>query len=79
VKTLQAQVTQIHVSARGGATEHNLLREDIENAPLHCRLEIAGCSSKVARDDDENVIEGACGLQTNGLRCGGMAENEDEM
>ena len=68
-------------SARGGVIERNLLRDDMENAPLHCRLEIAGCCSKVVRDDDGdlNVIEGACGLQTDGLRGGEMTEKDDEI
>jgi len=42
-------------------------------------LEIAGYGSKVVRDDDENVVEGARGLRTDGLRRDGMTENEDEM
>jgi hypothetical protein len=70
-----------HVSARGGVTEHSLLREDVENVPLHCRLEIAGCCSKVVRDGDENLnfIECACGgLQTDGLRGGDLTEKEKE-
>ena len=76
MRSLQAQVTSDHVGARGGVTEHNLLREDVENALLHCGLGFAGCGGKVARDDDENlnVIEGACGLQTDGLRRGDDGE-----
>ena len=56
------------------ATEH-------ADGPLHCHLEIAACCSKVVRDDDGdlNVIEGACSLQTEGLRGGEMTEKEDEM
>jgi len=55
------------------------MREDVENVPLHCRLEIAGCGSKVAQDDDENVIEGACGLQTDRPRRGGITKKEEGM
>lgn len=62
MKSLQAQATQVHVCARGGATEHNLLHSDIENVPLHWRLEIDRWEGKVALDD-ENVIESACGLR----------------
>jgi len=59
---------------------HNLLCEKIEKAPLHCGcLEIAGCGGQVVRDDDVNVIEGAYGLQTDGLRCHWMTENKYEM
>ena len=29
--------------------------------------------------DDENIIVGVCGLQMDGLRPGGMTENEDDM
>ena len=80
VKSLQVQATQVYVSARGSTIEHNLLCEKIEKVPLHCGyLEIAGCGGQVVQDDDMNVIEGAYSLQTDGLQCHWMMENQYEM
>ena len=56
-----------------------LLREDVERTVLHGRLEFARGSGKMARDNNEDVLEGACGLQADGLRRHWMTENEDKM
>ena len=55
------------------------MRKDVKNVPLHCRSEIAGRGGKVTRDNDENVIEGACSLQRDGIWCGRAKENEGEL
>jgi hypothetical protein len=79
VQRLEAHAAQLHVRARRGAAEHDLLSEDVENAALHGRLEIARGGCKIAWDDDENVIECASSLHADRLRCRRVTENKDKM
>jgi len=79
VQCLKAYAAQLHVCAQHGAAEHDMMREDVENAALHGGLEITRGGGKITQDDDEDVIKRVSGLHADGLWCRRVMKNKDEM